>query len=262
MAADEVVIHETALVHPGARLERGVTVGPYSIVEDDVVIGAGSRLMSHVVVHRGVRLGEDNDVRTGAILGMAPQDLKYKGERTELIIGNGNRIGEYCTFSPGTAAGRGETRIGDDNYMMAFVHIGHDCIVGNHTILTQNVSLAGMCVVDDHVVIGGHVGVHQFVRIGRLAMVGALSKVTRDVPPYVLVDGNPARTRSLNVVGLARHGIAEERRSDLRRVFSIVYKSQLSLDVAVQTIETDVPPSRERDEMLQFLRGTERGICR
>lgn len=262
MGTAGATIHETALVHPGAQLGAGVVIGPYSIVEDDVVIGDGTRIMSHVVVHRGVRLGSNNDVRTGVILGMAPQDFKYKGERTELIVGDGNRIGEYSTISPGTAAGRGETRIGDNNYLMAFVHVGHDCIVGDGVILTQNVSVAGMGVVEDKAVLGGHVGVTQFMRVGRLAMVGAMSKVNADVPPYTLVDGNPIRVRSLNVVGLARHGVSEARRGELKQMFRILYKMHLGLEAAVNTIEKDVPPSPEREHMLQFLRGAKRGICR
>lgn len=256
------MIHETAIVHPDARLGADVVVGPYTIVEDDVVIGEGTRLMSHVVVHRGVRLGRDNEVRTGAILGMAPQDFKYQGEPTQLHIGDGNRIGEYVTVSPGTAAGRGETRIGNNNYLMAFVHVGHDCIVGDGVIFTQNVSVAGMGVVEDKAVLGGHVGVTQFMRVGRLAMVGAMSKITADVPPYTLVDGNPVRVRSLNVVGLSRHGVSEDRRADLKRMFRLLYKSQLGLEAAIKAIADDVPPSPEREHMLEFLRGAKRGICR
>lgn len=262
MGGGKAEIHETALVHPGARLGPGVVVGPYSVIEDDVVIGGGTRLMSHVVVHRGVRVGLDNDVRTGAILGMEPQDVKYRGERTELVIGDGNRIGEYCTFSPGTGAGRGETRIGDNNYMMAFVHIGHDCIVGDRTTITQSVSLAGMCIVEDEAVLGGHAGVNQFVRIGRLAMIGSMAKVNKDVPPYVLVDGHPARVRALNVVGMTRGGVSAERRSELRKMFRIIFRSKARLDEALQTIETEVPASEEREHMLSFLQEAERGICR
>lgn len=262
MGGGNGAIHETALVHPGARLGPGVVIGPYSIIEDDVVIDEGTRLMSHVIVHRGVRLGRDNDVRTGAILGMEPQDVKYEGEHTELLIGDGNRIGEYCTFSPGTDAGRGETRIGDDNYIMAFVHIGHDCIVGDGTTITQSVSLAGMCIVGDGAVLGGHVGVNQFVRIGRLAMIGSMSKVNKDVPPYVLADGHPARVRTLNTVGMTRGGVSAERRSELRKMFRIIFRSKTRLDEALQTIESDVPASEEREHMLSFLREAERGICR
>lgn len=261
-AKGKVTIHPTALVDPGAHIDAGAVIGPYCIVERDVSIGANTQLASHVVVHAGTRLGRDNVVRTGAILGMAPQDLKYEGEHTKLIIGDGNRIGEYCTISLGTGTGRSVTQIGRGNYLMAMVHIGHDCIVGDDVILTQSVSLAGMVIVEDKAVLGGHVGVNQFMRIGRLAMIGAMTKVAADVPPYVLVDGQPAHVRAINAVGLSRHGVDEARRSELKQMFRLVFKSKLGLRDAITAIEADVPRSPEREHLLKFLREARRGICR
>lgn len=255
-------IHPTAVVDSGARIADDVVIGPYAVVEGDVAIGPGTRLGPHVVVYAGTRLGKNNEVGAGAILGMVPQDLKYAGEPTTLVIGDGNRIGEYVTISRGTAAGRGETRIGDGNYFMALSHVGHDCIVGNEVILTQGAALAGMVTVEDWAVLGGMAGVHQFVRIGRLAMVGGMCKVTRDVPPYTLVDGNPAEARGINTVGLARRGVGEERRGELKRAFRLLFRSTVSMSERLAAIRERVPPSPERDHLLKFVAESERGICR
>lgn len=255
-------VHPTAVVAEAARLEPGVVIGPYCVVEGDVVIGADTRLGPHVVVHDGSRIGKSNVIRTGAVIGMVPQDLKFKGERTELIIGDENRIGEYCTISLGTEVGRGVTRIGHRNYFMAMSHVGHDCIVGDEVILTNHVSLAGMSVVEDGAVLGGYAGVRQFVRIGRLAMVGAMAKVVSDVPPYVIVDGQPARVRAINNVGLTRRGVDAERRAELKKMFRLLYKSKLGLQDAMEAIAEQLPPSAEREHMLTFLREAKRGICR
>ncbi|MFO7311215.1 MAG: acyl-ACP--UDP-N-acetylglucosamine O-acyltransferase [Bacillota bacterium] len=260
--AEEAQIHPTAIVDPEARIGAGVIIGPYCVVEAGVEIGAGTRLGPHVVVHRGTVLGRDNVVGPGAILGMEPQDLKYKGEPTQLIVGDRNFIGAYVTISRGTPTGRGVTRIGSDNYVMAMVHIGHDCVVGDHVILTQGVGLSGMVTVEDQAVLGGMSGVHQFVRIGRLAMVGGMTKVTMDVPPFVLVDGHPAHVRGLNSVGLERAGISPERRTELKRAFRLLYRDSRSLQEAVAAIRAHVPPSPERDHFVEFVLSSERGICR
>lgn len=258
----EVRIHPTALVHPDADIADDVVIGPYCVIERDVVIGSGTRLGPRVTAYSGTRLGRNNDVRAGVVLAMEPQDLKFRGEPTTAVIGDGNRIGEYTTISRGTAAGRGETRIGDGNYMMAMVHIGHDCVVGNETILTQGAALSGMVTVDDWAILGGLSGVHQFARIGRLAMVGAMCKVTRDVPPFVLVDGNPASARGINSVGLERRGVDEATRTQLKHAFRLLFKSPLSLQERLAAIREEVPVSHERDQLLEFVAASERGICR
>lgn len=256
------VIHPTAIVDPAARIGAGAVIGPYCVVEADVEIGPGTRLGPHVVVHGGTVLGRDNVVGAGAILGMEPQDFKYQGEPTQLIIGHRNRIGAYVTISRGTPAGRGATRIGNDNYLMAMVHVGHDCHIGDRVTLTQGVGLSGMVTVEDQAVLGGMAGVHQFVRIGRLAMVGGMTKVTMDVPPFVLVDGHPARVRGINSVGLERAGISSERRTEIKRAFRLLYRDSRNLQEAVTAIRDHVPPSPERDHFVEFLLASERGICR
>jgi len=258
----ETTIHPTAIVDPAARIGPGVVIGPYCVVEAGVEIGAGTRLGPHVVVYSGTVLGRDNVVGAGSILGMEPQDLKYNGEPTQLIVGDRNWIGAYVTISRGTVTGRGATRIGDDNYIMSMVHIGHDCVIGNHVTLTQNVGLSGMVVVEDQAVIGGLAGVHQFVRIGRLAMVGGMTRVTMDVPPFVLVAGNPAQVRGLNTVGLERAGFSPERRTELKRAFRLLYRDNRNVREAVTAIRDHVPPSPERDHFVEFVLASERGICR
>lgn len=260
--ADETSIHPTAIVDPAAEIGAGVVIGPYCVVEAGAEIGPGTRLGPHVVVHSGTVLGRDNVIGAGAILGMEPQDLKYKGEPTRLVIGDRNRIGAYTTISRGTPSGRGFTQIGNDNYLMAMVHVGHDCIVGDHVTMTQGAGLSGMVTVEDRAVLGGMAGVHQFVRVGRLAMVGAMSKVTMDVPPFVLVDGHPARVRGLNSVGLERAGLSAERRTELKRAFRLLYRDSHHLQEAVAAIREHVPPSPERDHFVSFVLASERGICR
>lgn len=255
-------IHPTAVVDPDAELADDVVIGPYCVIEGNVVIGPRTRLGPHVVVCAGTRLGADNRIDAGAVLGMVPQDLKYKGEPTTLIIGDGNHIGAHATISRGTPTGRGETRIGHRNYVMAMVHVGHDCIVGDEAILTQGVTLGGNSVVEDWAVIGGMAGLHQFVRVGRLAMVGGMCKVTKDVPPYMLVDGHPAQAHGINTVGLTRRGVSEQRRMELRRLFRILFRSPMGLKERLAAIEEQVPPSPERDHVLKFVAESERGICR
>lgn len=255
-------IHPTAVVHPDAEIADDVVIGPYCIIERDVVIGAGTRLGPRVTAYSGTRLGRNNDVRAGVVLAMEPQDFKYRGEPSTVVIGDGNRIGEYTTISRGTAAGRGETRLGDGNYLMAMVHIGHDCVIGNETIMTQGAALSGMVTVEDWAILGGLAGVHQFVRIGCLAMVGGMCKVTRDVPPFMLVDGHPATARGVNTVGLERRGVDEATRTSLRRAFRLLFKSPLSLKARLDAIREEVPASPERDHLLEFIAASERGICR
>ncbi|MBO8142153.1 MAG: acyl-ACP--UDP-N-acetylglucosamine O-acyltransferase [Firmicutes bacterium] len=254
------MVHPTAIVHPEARLAAGVEIGPWCIVEAGVELGPGTRLGPRAMVLRGTRMGRDNVVGPGAILGMEPQDLKYRGEDTELIVGDSNRFGAYVTISRGTPTGRGATRIGNDNYFMAMTHIGHDCIIGDGVVLTQGASLSGMVSVEDHAVLGGLCGVHQFVRIGRLAMVGGMSTVRQDVPPFTMVAGNPARVRGLNAVGLERRGYSSARRLELKRAIRLVYRTRGDLKAAVALIREQVPPSEERDHFLQFILESKRGI--
>jgi UDP-N-acetylglucosamine acyltransferase len=208
-------IHATAVIHPSAVIGSNVTIGPYCVIGEDVVIGDYTRLNSHVVIEGPTVIGQNCTFSSGAMIGVEPQDLKHNGEKTSLVIGDNNVFRELVTVARGTAGGRGETRIGNDNYIMSYGHIAHDCVIGSNVIITGGAALAGHCQVDDYAIIGGLAGVHQFVKIGKMAMIGGMAKVTRDVPPYMLVDGNPAHVIGVNIVGMRRHGTSKEVRESI-----------------------------------------------
>lgn len=255
-------IHPTAIVDPRAELGVNVEVGPYAIIGPDAVIGAGTKIGPHVIIEGQVQLGENNEIFTGAILGCRPQDLKFKGERTSLIIGDGNQIREYTTLSPGTEGGGGETRVGNNNLIMTATHLAHDCIIGNNIVISHGSAIAGHVVIEDQAVIGGLVGIHQFTKIGRMAMVGAHSKLVKDIPPFMLVEGNPASVHGINIVGLRRNGIEPEVRQQLKRVFRILYRSNLNVTQAIEVMEQELEASSEVEHLIRFIRSAERGICR
>lgn len=255
-------IHETAIVHPRAELGVGVEIGPFAIIEENVVIEDGTMVGPRVMIQAGTVVGKGNVIEAGAILGNAPQDLKYKGECTMLVIGDNNLIREYVTISRGTVQGHGETRIGNNNMFMSNVHIGHDCQIGNQVVITHGTGIAGHVSVEDGVVMGGMAGIHQFTKVGRMAMIGAHSLVTKDVPPYVVVTGNPARVYGLNIVGLRRNGLTPETRAEIKRAYNILYRSSLNVTQAVEQMEQVLPGSEEIDHFLRFLRNADRGICR
>lgn len=255
-------IHPTAIVHPKAELGKNVEIGPYCIVGPDVVIGDGTKLESHVVIEPDTVVGENCRIYPGAVLGGDPQDLKYGGERTKLYIGSGNIIREHVTMSRGTPHGRGETRVGDNNMFMAYSHVGHDCIVGSGVVLTNSVALGGHSVVEDGAVLGGMAGVHQFARVGKMAMVGGFTKVVKDVPPFMLVDGNPAEVSGINVVGLRRKGVSPDARDEIRKLYKILYRSKLNVSQAMAEIEKECRPIPEVLHFLEFLRTSARGIIK
>jgi UDP-N-acetylglucosamine acyltransferase len=259
-------IHPTAIVDPAARLDPTVTVGPYAIIGPHVTIGAGTTVGSHCVIEGHTTIGRDNRIYQFASLGAAPQDMKYRGEPTELRIGDRNTIREFCTFSRGTAQDKGVTVVGDDNWIMAYVHIAHDCIVGNRTILANNATLAGHVHVGDWVVVGGLTGVHQFVKIGAHAMVGFGSHVSQDVPPFMTVAGNPLAVHGLNVEGLRRRGFTRERISLIKQVHRLLYRQGLTLEEAKRQIAAlpvdDALMRADIDMMLDFLAQASRGIVR
>lgn len=255
------IIHPTAIVSPEALLEAGVEIGPYSVIEGSVRIGRNTKIGSHVVLEGCTTIGENCQVFTGAVLGSLTQDKKYKGGKSFLAIGNNNSIREYVTMNPGTEDGT-ETRIGNDNLIMAYAHIAHDCIVGNNCTLANNATLAGHVIIEDRAIIGGLSGVHQFVRIGTLAIIGGCSKVVQDVPPYMMADGHPARAFGLNVVGLERANFPQVERTALKKAFKIVFRSGLSVKSAVEKIEAEVPSNSAIQTLLEFLKKSERGISR
>ncbi len=259
-------IHSTAQVDPRAQLDASVEVGAYSIIGPDVVIGAGTRVGPHVVIDGHTSIGRDNVFYQFSSIGAAPQDKKYAGEPTRLEIGDRNTVREFCTFNRGTAQDVGVTRLGNDNWIMAYVHLAHDCQIGNHTIFANNAQLAGHVHVGDWAIMGGHSGVHQFCKIGAHAMVGMFSSITQDVPPYVILNGNPAAPHGINIEGLKRRGFTREAIGALRNAYRLLYKSGLTLDEAKAAIaaeEQGDPDSAAHLKLLRdFLDGVTRGIVR
>ena len=230
------MIHSTAIVHPGARLAADVEVGPYALIGEHVEIGAGTVVGPHAVVSGHTRIGRDNRIFQFASVGEIPQDKKYGGEPTRLEIGDNNTIREFCTFNIGTAQDMGVTRVGNDNWVMAYVHVAHDCQVGSDTVLANVVQLAGHVTIDDFVILGGGTMVHQFCRVGVHAFIAGGSIVLRDVPPYVMAGGNSAEPHGINSEGLKRHGLSAETIESVRRAYKTLYRSGLSFEDAKQAI--------------------------
>jgi UDP-N-acetylglucosamine acyltransferase len=255
-------IHETALVDRHAEIDSGVDIGPYSIVGAHVKIGKGSRVKGHAVIEGKTTLGEGNIIFQFASVGSVPQDLKYKGEPSELIIGHHNTIREFVSINPGTAGGGMVTRMGNYNLLMMYCHIAHDCILGNHNIIANGATLGGHVVIEDHVIVGGLVGVHQFTKVGRGAILGAGSMVSKDVPPYCNATGDRARLHGLNLEGLKRRGVDREKVELLRKAYRIMFKSRLKTKDAIVRIRQELSGSAEAQQLAAFIEGSRRGICR
>ena len=256
------VIHPTAIVHPGAKLAQGIEIGAYSIIGSDVEIGPGCRIGPHVVITGHTRLGANNRVYQFSSLGEVPQDKKYNGEPTRLEIGDNNTIREFCTFNCGTVQDVGVTRVGNDNWIMAYVHLAHDCQVGNHTIFANNAQLAGHVHVGDHAILGGFTEVHQFCRIGAHCLSALGSVILQDVPPYVTVSGNTARPFGINAEGLKRRGFSAAVITRLKRAYKTLYKSGHTLDQAKRELARQVKECPEIQPVLDFLAVSTRGIVR
>ena len=260
------LIHPTALIAEGARLDPSVSVGPYAVIGANVTIGANTTIGAHCVIEGHTTLGQDNRVFQFASLGGAPQDKKYAGEPTRLVIGNRNTVREFCTFNTGTTQDEGLTRIGDDNWIMAYVHIAHDCVVGNQTILANNATLAGHVQIGDYAIIGGLTGLHQFTQVGAHVMAGFASHISQDVPPFMMGDGNPLAVRGLNLEGLRRRGFSPERLSAIKQMHRLLYRQGLTLDAARSAIAAlpEQHPQAAADiaAMLDFLNTSARGIAR
>ena len=259
-------IHPTAIVHEGAWLHPSVTVGAYSVIGAHVKVGAGTRIGPHCVIEGHTTIGADNQIFQFASLGAQPQDKKYAGEPTELVIGDRNTIREFCTFNTGTSQDAGVTCVGNDNWIMAYVHIAHDCAVGSHTILANNATLAGHVHVGDWVILGGLTGVHQFVKIGAHAMAGFASRVAQDVPPFMMIEGNPLAVRGFNIEGLRRRGFTPERLKAVKQMHRLLYRQGLTLEDAVQAIASlaaEMPEAAQDIALMQsFLTASTRGIAR
>ena len=259
-------IDATARIADGAVIGKDTVIGPYCVVGPNVVLGENCNLIAHVVLMGHTTIGAGCTISPFAVLGGAPQDLGYRGEPTRLEIGDGNMIREYCTFNTGTVQDTGVTRVGSNNWIMAYVHVAHDCVVGDNTILANNAQLAGHVVVGDWAILGGMTGVHQFVKIGAHAMTGGGTMLAQDLPPFVMSNGNPPSARGMNVEGLRRRGFSAEAITALRRAYKTVYRDGLSLENAIEQLDAQVAEAPEHAQHLQllsqFLRQSERGIVR
>jgi len=259
-------IHSTALVDPAACLDTSVTVGPYAVIGPDVRIGADTTVGAHCVIEGHTTIGQGNHIFQFASLGAQPQDKKYAGEPTRLLIGDRNTIREFCTFNTGTAQDQGLTQVGNDNWIMAYVHIAHDCVVGNHTVLANNATLAGHVKVGDHAILGGLTGVHQFTHIGAHVMAGFASHISQDVPPFMLVDGNPLSVRGYNLEGLRRRGFSPQRLQAVKQMHKLLYRQGLTLEAARQAIaalDVQYPEAASDIQALtSFIASSTRGLAR
>jgi UDP-N-acetylglucosamine acyltransferase len=259
-------IHPTAIIDPKAQLDDTVEVGPYSVIGPHVRIGARTKVGPHVVIEGHTTIGCDNTFYQFSSIGGPPQDKKYAGEETRLEIGDRNLVREFCTFNCGTAQDEGTTKIGNDNWLLAYVHIAHDCVVGSNTIFSNNAALAGHVHVGDWVIMSGFSAVHQFCKIGAHAFVGMNTSLTQDVPPYVLVSGHPAEPHGINIEGLKRRGFSREQIGHLRDAYKQIYKSGLTLEQAkaalIQAEAANPASSEHLQNLLHFLNNSNRGIVR
>ncbi len=255
-------IHPTAIVDRGARLAGDVEVGPYAVIGEHVEIGAGSKVGAHTVVTGRTRIGRGNRIFHFASIGEIPQDKKYGGEETRLEIGDNNTIREFCTLNCGTAQDAGVTRLGDDNWIMAYVHIAHDCQIGSHTVFANNATLAGHVHIGDWAILGGFTGVHQFCHIGAHVITGISSVVVQDVPPYVTASGNTAKPYGINSEGLKRRGFAAGTIAGIKQAYKTLYRSGLTLDEARAELEKQARECPELGLLLDFLNHSTRGIIR
>jgi UDP-N-acetylglucosamine acyltransferase len=257
------LIDPRAIIDSQAQLDSDVQVGPYSIVGPGVQIGAGTRIGPHVVIQGPTRIGRNNRIHAFVSLGGDPQDKKYKGEPdTWLEIGNDNEIREYCTMNRGTLQGGGFTRIGDNNWLMAYTHFAHDCQVGSHTVFANGASIAGHVTVGDYAILGGFAGVHQFCAIGTYSFIAGGTIVFKDVPPFVMASGNPAQAHGLNREGLKRHGFNEDTLRLLRQAYKTIYKKNLTLKAALELLQSQADESSELVTLITFLQNSQRGIVR
>ena len=262
MKKSEALIHPTAVISKGAFVAGGASIGPYCIIGEGARISSGARLMNNVVVEGDTEVGPETIICPFAYIGGPPQDLKYNGEKTGVRIGRGNMIREYVTVHRGSVGGDGFTIVGDNNYVMAYAHIAHDCRVGSHIVMANAASLSGHVEVQDHAILGGICGVHQFVRIGAYSMTGAFSGIAQDIPPFTLASGSRAKLYGLNLVGLRRHGFSKGLIEDLSKAYKILFRGKHTLKEAIAKAARDLAPTPELERLLEFVKTSKRGICR
>ena len=255
------MIHQTAVIHPKAQIGANCDIGPYCVIGEHVVIGDECRLHSHVVIDGHTVLGKRNEIFPFASIGLKTQDLKWKGGITRTEIGDDNTFREYVTIHSATSDGE-VTSVGSHNHILAYCHLAHNVVLGNHVIMSNVATLAGHVTVEDHAVIGGLAAIHQFCRIGKMSIIGGCSKVVQDVPPFMLADGNPAETRTVNKVGLERNKVSEESQAALRQAFKILIREGLTISNALTRIEAEVPQLPEILHLIQFVRTSTRGISK
>ena len=255
------MIHKSAQISPKAEIGKNVEIGPFTVVEDDVIIGNGTKIASNVIIASGARIGENCKIFHGAVLATVPQDLKFENEKTTLEIGNNTTIREYATLNRGTTD-HWKTIVGDNCLLMAYSHIAHDCTIGNNVILANVVTMGGHVTIEDFVGIGGLVPIHQFVKIGKHTFIGGGLKVPKDVPPYILAMGEPLKYAGLNKVGLKRRGFTQETLSELKKAYKIFYRSNLTVEKALEKIESDLNQIDEIKDLVFFIKSCERGIIR
>jgi UDP-N-acetylglucosamine acyltransferase len=255
-------IHATALIDPGAEIHAQAEVGPFCIVKTGVKIGKGTRLISNVIVEGETEIGENCIFYPFTSIGFPPQDLKYKGEPTKLVIGNNNIIREYATIHRASVGGEGVTVVGDNTLLMAYVHVAHDCRIGSHVVMTNAATLAGHVLVEDHAYIGGLVAVHQFTRIGSYAMVGGFSGIGQDIPPYMIASGARAKLFGPNTIGLQRQGFSEKTVNEIKKAYKILFREKRTLKDALKKLQDEFPDSPEITHLVGFIEKNKRGICR
>ncbi|MGA2243288.1 MAG: acyl-ACP--UDP-N-acetylglucosamine O-acyltransferase [Verrucomicrobiota bacterium] len=255
------MVHQTAIIHPKAQIGPQCEIGPFCVIGEHVTLGDGCKLHSHVVIDGYTKLGGGNEIFPFASIGLKTQDMKWKGGVTRTEIGDGNTFREYVTIH--SATGEGEvTRVGSHNYILAYCHIAHNVTLGSHVIMSNVATLGGHVTVEDHAVIGGLAAVHQFCRVGKMSMIGGCSKIVQDVPPFMIVDGNPGETRTINKVGLERHGVSEEAQNALRHAYKILFREGLTIPNALAKIESELPKLPEIQYLVNFVRTSERGITK
>ncbi|MHB8281489.1 MAG: acyl-ACP--UDP-N-acetylglucosamine O-acyltransferase [bacterium] len=256
------MIDKTAIIGENVTLDNSTDVGPYCVIKDYVKIGKNNKIASHVVIEGNTEIGDNNKIFQFASIGSVPQDLKYKGENTRLIIGSNNIIREYATFNPGTITGNSVTVIGDFNLFMMSTHVAHDCVIGNYAILANHATLAGHVEINDFAILGGLCAIHQFTKIGESALISGGTMVVQDIPPYLIASGDRARIYGINKIGLERRGFSKEEIDDVKNAYKIVYRSKLTIKNAISKIKSEINTNPIVEKFIEFILNSKRGITR